>query len=183
MAAGGRPRAMRRSPRAAVDARRVDRPSSPAADRHPDLAGTRLRRLAWLLDSSIPLPGGYRIGLDGLIGLIPGFGDAAGALMSSYIVVEAGRIGASKGLLLRMAFNVFVETIVGAIPVAGDLFDFVFKANLRNLRLLEQHVIDPEAQRKSNALVATAIVIGVLLLLVLVIWGIVALFDALTGAG
>lgn len=142
----------------------------------------RLRRLAWLLDSSIPLPGGYRIGLDGLIGLVPGIGDAAGALASSYIVVEAGRLGASKPLLLRMGFNVFLETLIGAIPFAGDLFDFVYKANLRNLRLLERHVRDPSGQRKSNRAVAAAIIVAVLVVAVVIIWAIAALLGALFGA-
>lgn len=142
----------------------------------------RLRRLAWLLDSSIPLPGGYRIGLDGLIGLVPGIGDAAGALASSYIVVEAGRLGASKALLLRMGFNVFIETLIGAIPFAGDLFDLVYKANLRNLALLERHVRDPVRQRKSNRAVAAAIIIGVLAIVVLIAWAVMALLGALFGA-
>lgn len=142
----------------------------------------RLRRLAWLLDNSIPLPGGYRIGLDGLIGLVPGIGDAAGALVSSYLVVEAGRLGASKALLLRMAFNVLLETVIGVIPFAGDLFDFVFKANLRNLRLLEQHTRDPAGQSRSNRVVAAAIIIGVLAIAGLLVWGVAALLGALFGA-
>lgn len=147
-----------------------------------EAAEKRLRRIAWLLDNSIPLPGGYRIGVDGLIGLIPGIGDAAGALFSSYLVVEAGRLGASKALLLRMSFNVLLETLVGAIPLAGDLFDFVYKANMRNLRLLEGHARNPERQRKSNRAVAAAIIIGVLAIVVLVVWGMAALLGALFAA-
>jgi Domain of unknown function (DUF4112) len=159
--------------------------TSPEASRLVDddaAAERRLRRLAWLLDSSIPLPGGYRIGLDGLIGLVPGIGDAAGALASSYIVVEAGRLGASKALLLRMGFNVFLETLIGAIPVAGDLFDFVYKANLRNLALLERHVRDPVGQRKSSRAVAAAIIVGVLAVVVLIAWAVAALLGAVFGA-
>ncbi|MGH8496113.1 MAG: DUF4112 domain-containing protein [Gammaproteobacteria bacterium] len=151
---------------------------TPAADL-PRLAENRLRRLAWLLDNSIPLPGGYRIGIDGLIGLIPGLGDAAGALLSSYIVVEAGRLGAPKSLLLRMAFNVFVETVIGTIPFAGDLFDFVYKANARNVRLLERYARDTRGQRKSNQAVAAAIIVGVLVVVFLIVWAIVALLSAL----
>lgn len=147
-----------------------------------EAAEKRLRRLAWLLDNSIPLPGGYRIGLDGLIGLVPGIGDAAGALVSSYLVVEAGRLGASKALLFRMAFNVLLEAVIGAIPFAGDLFDFAFKANLRNLRLLEQHTRDPAGQTRSNRAVAAAIIVGVLVVVGLAIWGVAALLDALFGA-
>lgn len=100
----------------------------------------RLHRLAHVLDSSVPLPGGYRIGVDGLIGLIPGLGDAAGALLSSYILLEGHRLGASTPVLMRMAFNILVETVVGLVPVAGDLFDFAWKANRRNVALLEEHL-------------------------------------------
>jgi len=97
----------------------------------------RLRGLARLLDSSIPLPGGYRIGLDGLIGLIPGVGDAIGASFSTYIILEAARMGASRTTLLRMVGNVLIDTIVGAVPILGDLFDFAWKANQRNMALLD----------------------------------------------
>ncbi len=147
-----------------------------------ETSARRLRRLAWLLDNSIPLPGGYRIGLDGLIGLVPGIGDAAGALVSSYMVVEAGRLGASKALLLRMAFNVLLETLIGTVPVAGDLFDFAYKANLRNLHLLEAHARDPVGQRRSNRVVAAAIIVGVLAIVFLFAWAVAALFGALFGA-
>jgi hypothetical protein len=145
-------------------------------------AEKRLRRIAWLLDSSIRLPGGYRIGVDGLVGLVPGIGDAAGALFSSYLVVEAARLGASKALLLRMSFNVLLETLVGTIPFAGDLFDFVYKANMRNLRLLEGHARDPVGQRKTNRAVAAVIIIGVLGIVVLVTWGVAALLSSLFAA-
>lgn len=157
-------------------------PDAAAGHDRPEPAEQRLRRLAWVLDNSIPLPGGYRIGVDGLIGLIPGFGDVAGALLSSYIVVEAARLGASKSLLLRMAFNVLLETVIGAVPIAGDLFDFVYKANARNVRLLEQHAREPQSHRKSNRLAAAAIIIGVLAVVILVVWGIIALLGALFGA-
>lgn len=110
----------------------------------------RLRALAWLLDESLPLPGGYRIGLDPLIGLIPGLGDALGALVSAYILNEARRLGAPRSMLMRMAGNVLVESIVGAIPLAGDLFDAAYKANLRNLALLQRYQFDPIGSRRSS---------------------------------
>src|SRR5688500_15915374 len=83
----------------------------------------RLQALAWLLDNSIPLPGGFRIGVDALLGLIPGIGDAMGALISAYIVNEARSMGASRSVLLRMMGNVLIETAIGSIPFAGDVFD------------------------------------------------------------
>lgn len=123
----------------------------------------RLRSLAWLLDNSIPLPGGYRIGLDAIIGLVPGLGDAAGALISAYIVNEARSLGAPRSILMRMLGNVFIETVVGAIPFAGDLFDAAFKANTRNLALLARYQLDPIASRRSS----TLFVLGFSLLLIL----------------
>jgi hypothetical protein len=97
----------------------------------------RLYRVAWLLDEAFRIPGTrQRFGLDALIGLIPGVGDTLGALLSTYIIVEAARRGASVWTVTRMLGNVAFETLIGAIPIVGDLFDVVFKANMRNLALL-----------------------------------------------
>ena len=101
------------------------------------MAEQRLQRVAWLLDAAFRIPGTQqRFGFDALIGLIPGVGDALGALLSTYIIVEAARRGASVWMVTRMLGNVAVETLIGAIPLLGDLFDVVFKANMRNLALL-----------------------------------------------
>ena len=118
----------------------------------------RLDRLAWILDSSIPLPGTkFRIGLDGLIGLVPGIGDAVGALLSSYIIAQAAGSGAPASVLTRMGLNVLVESFVGLVPIIGDLFDFGFKANARNVRLLRQHAVTPtRARHRSRLLIALA---------------------------
>ena len=110
----------------------------------------RLRSMAWLLDNSIPLPGGFRIGVDAIIGLIPGIGDAIGALISVYILNEARALGAPRSVLLRMSGNVLIETLVGAIPFAGDLFDAGFKANMRNIALLERYHLDPAGSARSS---------------------------------
>ena len=107
--------------------------------------------MAWLLDSSIQLPGTrFRIGLDAILGLIPGLGDVLGVLLSSYIVREAARLGAPPSVLVRMAFNVAVEGIVGLVPFAGDVFDAVWKANQRNYALLDAHLEHPERTAKSS---------------------------------
>ena len=76
----------------------------------------RLRTLAWLMDNSIPLPGGFRIGLDAIIGLVPGIGDAIGAVISAYIINEARGMGAPRSVLFRMMSNVMIETVIGADP-------------------------------------------------------------------
>lgn len=100
-------------------------------------------RVEWLsnfLDAKYKIPVlGYRFGWDSILGLIPGVGDAASGLMSAYLIWEARRAGAGFGLVLRMMYNVLVDTILGAVPLFGDLFDFAFKANLRNAELLKEH--------------------------------------------
>lgn len=132
----------------------------------------RLDSLAYLLDNSIPIPGtGRRFGLDAVIGLIPGVGDAAGAVLSGYIVLEAARIGAPPSVIARMLLNLGIEAVVGALPFAGDLFDAWWKANDRNVRLLHQVVDRPGAARRSSR----AFVAVVVLLLVLVLAGGIAL--------
>jgi hypothetical protein len=110
----------------------------------------RLRSMAWLLDNSIPLPGGFRIGLDAIIGLVPGVGDAIGALISVYILNEARMLGAPRSVLLRMSGNVLIETLIGSIPFAGDLFDAGFKANMRNIALLERYHLDPAGSARNS---------------------------------
>ena len=98
----------------------------------------RLRQLAWLLDSSIPIPGtSLTVGVDAIVGLVPVLGDLIGVVLSSYILYEARRLGAPSWLLWRMAANVGIEGFIGIVPFAGDVFDAAFKANQRNVRLLE----------------------------------------------
>ena len=147
----------------------------------------RLDRLASLLDNSMRVPGTrWRVGIDGLIGLIPGVGDVFGALMSGYLVMEAARAGASMSLILRMGFNVVLETLVGAVPLIGDLFDFAFKANLRNVGLLRRHVVDPARARSRNRLVVGLAALLVIVIAMATLVVIVAMFRwawaALTGA-
>ena len=111
----------------------------------------RLGRLAWLLDSSIPIPGTrFSIGLDALIGLFPVVGDVVGVFLSSYIVKEAAALGVSRSTLMRMVFNVAVEGLVGMIPFAGDVFDAAFKANQRNVRLLNAWLDHPQHTARSS---------------------------------
>jgi hypothetical protein len=106
-----------------------------------DLLGDlhRLKRLSNLLDSRYRVPGTtWRFGLDGIVGLIPGIGDTASALVSLYIVAEAWRLGVRKRTIARMLGNVALDSLIGAVPVAGDLFDFIWKSNAKNLRLAER---------------------------------------------
>lgn len=131
-----------------------------------------LSRLAWFLDSSIPIPGlGFRIGADGLIGLIPGVGDAVGAALSSYILAQAARLGAPKSVILRMGFNVLIETLVGLIPFVGDIFDFAWKANLRNVELLNEYMDNPRQTSASSSVLVGAITVVLIALVILIMIG------------
>ena len=101
----------------------------------------RVRLLSRLLDEQFRIPGTtYRVWLDGLLGLIPGVGDAAGALLSVYILYEAIRLGASSTVLLRMIANIGIDTVGGAIPIVGDIFDMAWKANRKNVALLHAYL-------------------------------------------
>lgn len=119
--------------------------------------------LAWLLDNAIRLPGGFRIGLDALIGLVPFLGDAAGVLLSAFIVRQAARLGAPRSLLMRMAMNVAVEGLVGMIPLAGDVFDAAWKANQRNARLLGNYLDNPVGTTRSSRLLVGGLLLGLVL--------------------
>jgi hypothetical protein len=108
-------------------------------------AHARARRVGHLLDESIRLPvAGYRIGLDSLLGLVPVGGDVAAALLSLYVVFECARAGAPPWLVFVMTTLVAVDVVIGAIPIVGDLFDAVWKANAWNVRLLERFVAPAE---------------------------------------
>jgi hypothetical protein len=126
----------------------------------------RLRGLAWFLDRSIPIGGGRRIGLDPIIGLIPGVGDFVGALLSGYIVLEAARADIPTSTLVRMLANVGIDTLVGAIPALGDVFDAAWKANIRNVRLLEAWMERPHQVERSSRWLVFGL-IGALVLFVL----------------
>ncbi len=101
----------------------------------------RLRRLAWLIDGAFGLPGTkFRFGLNSVIGLLPVGGDAVLGAISLYIVYEAAKLGVPRAQVARMLANVALETVGGAVPLVGDLFDMALKANLRNLAIIERHV-------------------------------------------
>lgn len=140
----------------------------------------RLRRLGYLLDNSIPVPGtGFRFGLDSVIGLVPGVGDLVGGALSLYIVLEAARLGVPRSLLVRMGYNVAVDALVGSVPLLGDLFDAGYKANLRNLALVQEHVQRPGSSRRASRRFAALLVAGLVLLLAAVIAGAVVLVGLL----
>ncbi|MEO0455519.1 MAG: DUF4112 domain-containing protein [Cyanobacteria bacterium P01_A01_bin.114] len=131
----------------------------------------RLRQISRLLDNAVPIPGvGYRVGLDPLIGLIPGGGDLITGIISVYIVIEAARFGVPATTLGRMGFNILMDVLSGTIPVVGDFFDIAWKANAQNMALLERYVMDPVPSGIADRIFAV-VLIAVLLAIVVAVAG------------
>jgi hypothetical protein len=145
----------------------------------------QVRRLARVLDEAFRVPGTKRrFGVDALVGLIPGVGDAAGLVLSSAVIIQAIKLGARGATVVRMVLNAGFDAAFGSIPVIGSIHDFVFKANTRNLRLLERHTIDPEATRAASGKAVRNTIMGAVIglvavtvaLLALVVWVISVIF-------
>ena len=130
----------------------------------PEIVDPRLadvEALARWLDYAFELPNGFRFGVGGFIGLIPGIGDVIDALISLYIIYRAIHLGIPRVAIARMLVNVAIEALAGSVPVIGDLFDVAFKANLRNYRLLKSHMSQPRQQKAKDwfFLVATFVIV------------------------
>ncbi|ELZ65141.1 DUF4112 domain-containing protein [Haloferax sp. Atlit-10N] len=127
----------------------------------------RLRTVSFYLDEAFEIPGtNYRIGLDPILGLVPGVGDATASALSAYILVEAAMLGVPRATLARMLGNVVLDATVGSLPVVGDVFDAAWKANARNVRLLEARYDDASpaaAEADRRFLLAAVAAITVLL--------------------
>ena len=115
----------------------------------------RVRRLSTLLDSAITIPRTrITVGLDPILGIVPGVGDVVPTAASAYIVAEAAALGVPRATLLRMCLNLLVDAVVGSVPLVGDAFDAVWRANDRNVRLLEARLADPDGERRDRRAVA-----------------------------
>ena len=118
----------------------------PSDQRIADLKGReeaqrRLQRIAKLMDSQIRVPViGLRIGADAIIGLVPGVGDIVSGAIGAYLIYEAQRLGIPRSAVIRMVANIVFDTAIGAIPFAGDIWDFFFRANDRNMQILARHI-------------------------------------------
>ncbi|MFK8012764.1 MAG: DUF4112 domain-containing protein [Marinicellaceae bacterium] len=140
----------------------------------------KLNKLAWLSDSSIKLPGKsskFSIGLDSIIGLIPVIGDFSSALISCYIMLVGLRAKVPKLIILRMSFTVLWDTTIGAIPLFGDIYDMFFKANERNVKLLEKYIDDPENTEHSTQLWVVLLILFILSCAVFLLWLVWATFQ------
>ncbi|MFC3713103.1 DUF4112 domain-containing protein [Sphingoaurantiacus capsulatus] len=110
-------------------------------DRNPQAVRQRVVALEKVLERAFTVPGTqYKVGLDAIVGLVPVVGDWVTGAMSAYLIWEARNLGMSKWQLARMSGNAVFDTAVGMVPFAGDLFDFVFKSNSRNLRIIKAHL-------------------------------------------
>ena len=128
-----------------------------------------IAQLTRLMDKQFTIPGtNFRFGLDGIIGLIPGVGDVSTFAVSCYLLTLMAKNGASGYVMARMVLNVLIDTLIGSIPFIGDLFDFAFKANSRNLRLMQEHFVDGRHRGGAWKVVVPII----LLLLVIMVGGI-----------
>src|SRR5437764_5580842 len=124
------------------------------------------RWVAIVMDELIAMPNSkFKFGLDPLIGLIPGIGDTASAIISALVLIQAARRGVPRITLARMSLNILINEIVGIIPGVGDAFSFWFKSNARNYQLLQEHRGSPKRARKSDWIFVTMI-LGLLLLVV-----------------
>lgn len=143
-----------------------------------------VRSLAWLLDESIPVAPGRRVGVDGVVSFIPGVGDAAGLVASMVVVLAGVAAGVSLPTLTLMMVHVGIDTIVGAVPFLGAVFDLGYKSNTRNLRLIERDLADRRGAKRSAlkvfALSAVALFAAFVLFLIAVI-GSIYLFGRLIG--
>ncbi len=129
----------------------------------PSLSGART--LARLLDSVARVPGtNVRFGLDPIIGLVPGIGDVAGAVLSGYLVFVGARLGATPSVLWRMVLNIAIDTIVGSIPILGDAFDVGWRSNMRNLALLERFLEEPRGVTAGSRLLLAATMLALAVL-------------------
>ncbi len=148
----------------------------PDAALPPDLVA--LRRFAYYMDEAFVLPGTrIRVGLDALLGLIPGVGDIIGAALSTWIIAGALRHRVPPLVIARMVFNVAVDLIFGAVPLAGDVFDFLYEENMMNMRLLEKH---RDRRRPPRSPAQIALVLGAIAaFLMLLAIGITAALIAL----
>ncbi|MBW4505995.1 MAG: DUF4112 domain-containing protein [Scytonematopsis contorta HA4267-MV1] len=151
------------------------RPFSPTNEESKLAKLEHLRHLSHLWDKAFVIPGtNFRFGLESIIGLLPVGGDLVGIALSSYVLLQALQFNLPKTLLVRMLFNILLDGVVGSIPFVGDLFDTTWKANTKNVKLLEAHLNAPEINRKEDSrffamLFGGVFLLGILLIMLFVI--------------
>ncbi|MBK0404100.1 DUF4112 domain-containing protein [Adhaeribacter sp. BT258] len=137
--------------------------------------------VARLMDSQFRLPGtNFRFGLDPILGLVPFLGDVSSFAVSGTLVLTMARHGASRHLIIRMVVNIILDMVIGSIPILGALFDFGYKANERNVRLLKAHYHEGKYQGSGTGFL-TVIIIIMVLAFALVMYGLAKLIGWLYG--
>ena len=156
----------------------ADRPSATRAAASP----SDVEALAWLLDNSIPIPGtGRRIGLDALVGLVPGLGDLLSGGLGLVVVLRGAQLGVPRVVLAHMLANVALDFVVGSVPLIGDAFDLWFKANLRNVALIRRHALAPAAST-AGSWAFFGVLLGVVVLLAVgAVWILWSILSAIFG--
>ena len=127
----------------------------------------RLQQMSYVLDKAIAIPGSnIRVGLDPILGLLPGGGDVVTGLLSVYIVFEAAKMGLPAQTLGRMGGNILLDVLSGMVPVLGDVFDVSWKANSQNVALIEKHLAAPTPSRAADTVVAIIVIVGLVTLVI-----------------
>jgi len=132
-----------------------------------------IERLVYLLDEQFRIPGTkFRFGFDPIMNLFPFVGDMTGFVISAGLLLAMAKKGLGNKLVVLMSINILLDVTIGAIPVIGQIFDFFFKANSRNLRLMQEHYVEGKHQGsgKSTLVFALIIMIAILILLVFLLW-------------
>lgn len=156
----------------------IEKPRTPALEPEvvpKDAPDPWVEKLAWLMDSSIPI-GRWKIGLDGIIGLVPGFGDLVGAIISGVIVAAGIRAGLPRSAIARMVANVGIEAVVGIVPFLGDLFDMAFKANTKNVEIYRE-ALRGGRDRKKDSLFVAGVVLALAAIVAIPVIAVVLLFG------
>jgi len=131
-----------------------------------------IEKIAWIMDGAIPLGGRITIGLDSILGLVPGIGDILGALIGMTIVLRAMQAGVPKVAIARMTTNIAIDTLVGSIPLLGDVFDVVYRSNIKNLRIYEEALASGNQSAARHWGFFAALLLGVVAVVTAVVAGI-----------
>ena len=130
----------------------------------------RLKRLSERLDDTFTIPGTkYKIGIEALIGAVPIIGDLIGGILASYIMYSGMKMGAPPRMIARMAVNIAIDFAIGSIPIIGDLFDLVWKANKKNVELIEETTLLNEETNKINYLIVAMLIVGLIAIILAIL--------------
>ena len=148
----------------------------------PNRPGTGwIKSVSYLMDEQFRLPGTkFRFGIDPIINLFPVVGDMTGFLISAGMLLAMARNGASSKVVVLMSINILVDTIIGPIPVIGHIFDFYFKSNTRNLRLMQEYFVEGKHQGSGKNTIIIALIVLVLILALLV-YGLIKVSEWVIG--